>query len=586
MNHKEKNLEKIKLMPLYFMASVFPLITYGKIGRSPYADYIWGDSKGVAFDFFAYGKAVTLLVIVAFCMLILGIRRAKGIHFRPLPSYFYLLFLALWCVFLSALFSKDHALSLWPGNNGHETAFIIAAYLLLFLYTYQVIQSEEEVIRICKAFVPGLCIVLFWGIWECMGISVVEQDFWQRIFLGKYYQKFAGEMVGVHTGRVCATFENPDLTGTYLSILLPIIFMLLHRAEKKRKPGLVLLPVLLVLETIRTGYRGVFLATAVVLFGAFLIWLRRKDSGHLPKSSLFWGVITGAFLLLGLVDVFLNMGLLSGVTDGKTPLALSDIALQDNHVFLITEDRTAVITFTDDTYKIEVEENGIKKDVTDAYDIDEETLFYKGFEDVSIGIIKEDDWIDENLYITDGACKWSFCLENGAFVYRNAMGKRDVLAKAKTFLDPSYDYIGSGRIYVWSRAIPLLGKYIWRGSGACTAAAVFPQSDYMAKAKTFGRNNLIVSELDNSYLTMWIEHGLFMLLTMVIFGCIFIKDTLSVCGKEKENVKNALFLSLLLFLVNGLFISYSVSVTPIVVLIAGMLAGLRGNEAMKEQGSY
>ena len=43
------------------------------------------------------------------------------------------------------------------------------------------------------------------------------------------------------------------------------------------------------------------------------------------------------------------------------------------------------------------------------------------------------------------------------------------------------EYLGSGRLYIWSRILPMLKHDILKGSGPDTFAEVFPQNDYAGK---------------------------------------------------------------------------------------------------------
>ena len=52
------------------------------------------------------------------------------------------------------------------------------------------------------------------------------------------------------------------------------------------------------------------------------------------------------------------------------------------------------------------------------------------------------------------------------------------------------EYLGSGRLYIWSRILPMLKHDILKGSGPVTFAEVFPQNDYAGKmiyAESTGR---------------------------------------------------------------------------------------------------
>ncbi|MBR1693631.1 MAG: O-antigen ligase family protein [Lachnospiraceae bacterium] len=631
-----------ELLPLLFLGAVYPLIVYMKIYPSPFAGYVWENGIHQRLDFFGYGKSRALIGIALICLFLLLVRKRNRKPFKPVLKSFYPLIGFLFFASLSACLSENKTLSVWIGNDTYETLPVLFAYGVLLFYTYQVVEHKEQVLIVCKALVTGCTLSAILGILQFMDIYLIEQDWVQRLLLGRYYAAYAGEIYNMYPERASAALANPDIAGVYFSALLPVIILLVLSVEKKgRKYAESLLFLLTVAAMVMSGCRGVFLAVSGAILIMLPIMFRSRKAGSenvadrsgacrslRNKARLRWMLTGGALLVLilgaGLVDILGNTGVIFGIKDEKPELMLTDIRIRGQHLCLYREQDYVEIDLEADAYRIVAHQEGEpERDITYLYDAEEEELRYQGYEELLVGIYMSDAYEDEydaygdedehegdeydkygdkdeyedEKYITpayedeeqagvtevcvvDGYCFWDFRLTEQGLKYVNRAGKTDSLAVADSFFDAEWDYIASGRIYIWSRTIPLLKNALFVGSGACTFATVFPQNDYVAKAKAFGMNNLIVSKADNAYLSVWVEHGLWGLLFLLAF---FFE---SVYGSYRQMWEERVFgntgwvvLSVLIFALSGLFLCSSVLTAPIYVLLLGMLPAVRGEKA-------
>lgn len=576
-NRCKAKTKMIEMLPLYFLASIYPLIVSLKLYPSPFSGYVWERSGMLQMDFYGYGKSRVLIVTAFLCLVLLLLRWITDIPFQPMDRGFYLSAGFLICAVLSACLSDNKLLSVGVGNETYETIPVLLSYGVLLFYIVQVITHKEQIVSVCRALAVGSFFSAVLGILQALGISLMEKDWVQRILLGRYYAEYRGEIYYTYPYRASAALSNPDIAGAYFSMLLPVIVLCIACARAKwQKVCMVFVCLLTAAAMLLTRYRGIFLA----LFGALLLMLPilwkciRQNRG----MRICFGLAV-VFLVAGVWGVFGNTGLFSRIRDEKPKLTLTDIQIEGDSLYLYREQEVLEICLKEDSYRIAADQgDGQQEDITQLYDAMEEQVQYPGFEELLVSIYVGDaEYADEpsTVTIVDHGCVWNFIQTKQGLEYQNQIGRTDSLLTADAALKQEWDYIGSGRLYIWSRTIPLLKRYLLFGSGACTYATVFPQNDYVAKAKAFGFNNLVITRADNSWLSVWVEHGLPGFLFLLLFGAWFLSKTyLHMREEGSPGVSGYLMTSVWIALFNGLFQCSSVYVTPVFLLLSGMLLAM------------
>ena len=102
--------------------------------------------------------------------------------------------------------------------------------------------------------------------------------------------------------------------------------------------------------------------------------------------------------------------------------------------------------------------------------------------------------------------------------------KRDTAYRHSKVDAGGKEYLGSGRIYIWSRTLPILKKYIVAGSGPDTFAEVFPQNDYVGKAIYANNPARVIEKPHNDYLMQWVQNGFLALVAMIAFYVLLLKN--------------------------------------------------------------
>lgn len=137
------------------------------------------------------------------------------------------------------------------------------------------------------------------------------------------------------------------------------------------------------------------------------------------------------------------------------------------------------------------------------------------------------------------------------------------------------EYLGSGRIYIWSRTLPILKKYIVAGSGPDTFAEVFPQNDYVGKAIYANNPARVIEKPHNDYLMQWVQNGFLALVAMIAFYVLLLKK----CGtfyykRELSDIKTRLglgcYLGCICYMAGSLFNDSTLYTTPVFWIFAGI----------------
>ena len=107
------------------------------------------------------------------------------------------------------------------------------------------------------------------------------------------------------------------------------------------------------------------------------------------------------------------------------------------------------------------------------------------------------------------------------YYYETEWGKEDLMVDIPHVDFHGLEYLGSGRLYIWSRILPMLKNYIFVGSDPDTFAEVFPQNDYVGKMIYAESTARIMERAHNDFLVRWVQTGFLSLLALVVFYVLF-----------------------------------------------------------------
>lgn len=199
-----------------------------------------------------------------------------------------------------------------------------------------------------------------------------------------------------------------------------------------------------------------------------------------------------------------------------------------------------------------------------------------GEKKLKLSVVQTDDY--KQIVIYWKKIDWVFESKGNhqPFYYINPVGKQDIIEKAPAAFGQGREKAITGRIYLWSRTIPLLKKTLVWGSGPDTYACVFPQNDYIARANT-GEYMLrqLLTKAHSFYLQTAVQTGV-LSLAVLLYS---LTKVLAVAVKKlrAENIMSdkkywylALLLSIVGFLLMGVTNDSVVVTTPIFCVILGL----------------
>lgn len=574
MNYKRQKLKGDKivfktfnalLIPIMIVLTVVPFIIYLKKYSCGLGQYSWYTSNDEISDFYSYHRSIVLVFIsfisgiVLLFRIILYKEKVKSLNiFCGLIVYFIF-------ILFSTVFSVNKEFSLKGTYYNFENLFVLAGYIIICIYTYQVLTNKEDMKWIMRFFTLSVILSIVWGILQIIGIYPIEFEWFQKFFISNKYRDSIGKIMNIFRNTVALALYNPDFAGEYLSMLLPIFFSMIFVAQKRflRVFYSLVCVVLLVLIWF-TRYRGSFISlglTSLILLPVFL-----------KKINKSWVVFIGLLSLMAIFDVIFNIGYISKILDKKQNYTINAISVDYSGIHLEAMNENSIAICIENE-QLRIRDKN-EKDITKFYSIENNTISYDGFESVMVYFNSYGE--NKKIIITVDNVDWIFQYdEDMGYYYINDALKKDSIICSETFGNTKYGYLGSGRFYIWSRTIPMLKKYIIIGSGPNTFLTVFPQNDYIGKYHTYLRTAIIVDKAHNDYLMIWVQYGFLALVGYLLFYSIYFKKTYKFfLNDDLTNYHSILgvgfFGGTIVYMVNSFFIDSSIYVSPFFWIILGI----------------
>lgn len=276
--------------------------------------------------------------------------------------------------------------------------------------------------------------------------------------------------------------------------------------------------------------------------------------------------------------MFAVLFLADALGDGRYLSRILDQKKDDRLESIVTSQEGVTITYDGRPYLFAVENGSVKVQDAQGNEIElEETAdgdFITPFSDSCYVNVVQLDAKEELVFLLDGYTL-EFSKLAAGYYYETEWGKADELAEIPHANFHGIEYLGSGRLYIWSRILPMLKHDILKGSGPDTFAEVFPQNDYVGKmiyAESTGR---IMERAHNDFLARWVQTGLLSLLALLVFYVLFFRKTIPYYRNcEFTGVKNKLgfggFLGCVGYLVCCMFSDSTLYTTPAFYVFLGI----------------
>jgi len=570
MNKKYIN---IKIIPIIVLMGLVPLIVRMKKVSYPYFNFIWSANNEIGYDIFAYYKSMTILLIGGLLLIrLLYLYLKHRIDFRN--KYVVLLLISAFLILLSYVFSEHQYIASFGFKDRYEGTYVLLSYIIISLYILIEYQSIEEINSTLKYTMVFIVLIGLIGLGQYFKFDIFQQDWGKLIFTPK--EKVDDLVFKSQLGRVYMTLYNPNYVGTYFVLIGPLIANFFINT-KKRWGEIVyfIIYIALVFSLAGSQSRGGFLGALVGLTILSVLNLFFNKKADILKKRIKISLVVVTFLL-----IFLNHG--NNITrvntmfeDTDEKLPIQDIYTLDEKIYInydhqeyfITEENNAFIL-----YEGKLADYNAKKII-----LEEKLTIMPNWIDIK-GIHMEEGNHTFIVSIAD-TVKLPFANTDDGMKYINRKAYYAELKKVPAINVNKRESMGSGRVYIWSRSIPLLKDSLLIGNGADTYALFFPQTDYIGKFKGFGDykklSETIVDKPHNLYLQHGINIGVVSLIIYLAINFLLILDLFNLIKKGKYSEKAIPFISIIIgYGITMLFNDSAVVVSTIYWTIIGLAMAL------------
>lgn len=592
MRKNNKPLSAVQLFPIIFALGFIPLIVHMFTYSTGLADFDWfpagSDSQ---IDFFLAWKAIAIIATGVLMIIIMIYQKVRSRSIFLFENAFYLLFLYLLFVAMSALFSHYKHWVVFGMFELLEPVWVLFAYAIICYYTYNTVRTEAQINSILRFSLIGVVIALLIGVFQSFGLDFLQSKIAGMMMLNPSNWDHIKDIGFTFANYVYITLYNPDYVIFYVGIFLPILIALLINSKKlyaKLIYGVLSIFCIISLIGSKALTGWISLVLAVVISALILLSRNKKKFIISLISFVVVGILGIVFIctndsMQGLRTAFVGTSKSSEMYGIKSIQTDSDVCIDFNGVN------------THFTYDADSEQGSITIYCTDdngeyIYPVanDDGTSVYtdkNGAEYEVEAIYIENDL---GIRITIENHQWVFAKgDDETYYYFNAAGKYVKFPTIKT-IELFNDDAVSGRGHMWNKTLPVLGKHVFIGSGANTYLLEIPQEDYLVKNYIDINNNFDV-KAHNWFLQQWVENGLFAALLLFAFYFWYMISSIRIYRRIsfKENIHRigfGVFVGLLIYIISTLANDPTVNVAPIYWTVLGL--GFAINRMIREKEHF
>ncbi len=553
------------LIPLMLTIVVLPLAVRLAIYSCGFSGYEWYSSNDILTDFYCYYKSYLLDMIGIFAGIILIFRltlyREKTKDLRIFIP------LAVYCLFtvISSVLSVNTDASLKGNFESFESVIVLIVYVVLALYAYQIMESERDYRYIWYSVLVIAGIFTIIGAFQIFGHDLLNFEWAQRLIMtGDQFATYAGEIEDVFTGNnVYLTLYNPNYAGIALCMLFAVIWVMALSETQKRQRICYFAVSAIVLVLIWFTYsRASLLAVLLVIILSSLSYLKQLQKKQIWIG--FFGLIALLVILI-CVDASLDFKFLSRIAERNMREPLTSMTSDENGIHICYDDVKYDLYLENDTLLCISDSAETPLTATEGNELalpmekDASAIFY-----------------GEEIYIQIAENLLTFIKEDNNYYYETPSGNLSPMTSVESVSLHGLEYLGSARGYIWSRTLPLLGKYFFIGSGPDTFAEVFPQEDYAGKIVYSDRPDMIIEKAHNDYLTKWVQTGGISALCIIVFYILFIlqgRKLFSAANKENTmqmRLGFGAYIACLSYMFTSLFNDSTLQTAPLFWVLCGV----------------
>lgn len=586
----------LALIPAIIFAAIIILIVRSSYYVRDMEQFYWTTDSNELIDFFSRGKMFVILACAGMSLFVLLCRFVdKKMFIRKDYIYIPMIVYALFVV-ISFIFSEHKEFSLWGYNDRFEGTIVILAYLVMLFYIINTVNSEKN-IKVMLTAVGVSCTAL-----GLLGLTQGTGHDFFRTTLGKKLITPTSSWGNLDS--LNFTFQNNEIYQTvfninyvsfYLALVIPIFAMIMiytinNKSEKwiAKCVAMVALFALLVYNLVGSMSAGGMAGLAVAFVLALVLF---------NKRLLKWGKA----VLVMLLAIILIFGITHNLWMSELGKTTSDLGSDVSNVALDTGEKTYIdyMITEGNTLKFSVEGNELSitaqvdsltgefagLDITDAegtplttYALEDGNVIYhfedERFDDEVSFFLAQDDSNLLYIVMVTNEQEWRFVVTSDGVYYANEIGRLVEMEKIPAIGFKNNQSFGSGRGYIWSRTLGMIGDNIFIGDGADTYCLEYPHNDYAGKYNADWDINMIVDKPHNMYLGMFQGTGGISMVAFIAMMIMYIIQSIKVFKNNEYNTwldysAAGIFLGVVGFLVGGIFNDSSVSVMPLFYSMLG-----------------
>ena len=576
---QEESKSKLLLYPLLVVIAIIPLIVHQKAYPTRLEQYSWYSYAETAYDFFLYYKSVWLLAMAILMLVILCWKMVKEEEYRKLPIFMIPAGIYGLFIIISMIFSKDRIISLHGIMDQFEPGTILLGYLIFMYYSYLVVDTENNVQFLMRAWIVSIAILCILGLLQVLGHDFFATDFGKKLIAtGETWRNLE---FSFGENRIYLTLYNPNYVGVYATLALPVLgTLLLFTKNIKWKVIYAILMVGMVICIVGSQSKTAFGSLAVVVIFAVIFF--RK----LIKQ--YWKFLIPIIIAIGIIFFVFDASIGHEYTN-SIKSAISTITNKEENTPIITR-----VDTLDDEFIIDYMKNPLH--ISYTRDGESFVIIAKDDEGTELSTIRDESGIaiqderfqgihlnpvySEDMYMlrfsADSGITWYFSNETGkdkeGYYFYTPYGKWDKVNNPEVF--DMKESLFSGRGYIWSRTIPLLKNYMIKGSGPDTFTLVFPQDDYIGLENN-GFKGSIVSKPHNLFLQIGVQTGVISLIAFLSLFFIYFIQSVRVYIKNKFESYSAqigvgIFLATIGYMIGGITNDSTITVSPIFWILLGI----------------
>lgn len=570
-------LKRIDVILLAVLAAILPNIVFMKIVDQPKDSifYLAFPKGEKILDFFSYYKAIFLIIMTVIILIAFILKSYKSFKAEIFTG---LMLIYSFFLIISTILSKYPVLSLRGNGERFEGLVVLLCYIVIFIITIASVKTKDDFNTILAGIIFGSIVVGLIGIFQYYDMDLWRSDLGKKIILGSNYDKFA-PILTFSFGKysIYSTLYNTNFVGSYMIMMVFIGAGLFTYFDRWIYKILSLIYFsLMYFNLLGSNSRaGVLAGIAIIIY--FAIFFRKIIIKNYKNIVI---LVFFAIIISYTMQVTSDGKLKASMTKEKESYnTLREITETKNGLQIITKDKNLLLRISNNRLDFYANGNKLLTSTQKAQFNNSDTYVdlisfnnndYKDFKFVldKRGIIFYYNDLNPLRIGYNGQTYFGYGFGNNQFPYL-------AINREKNF--DGYEKRGSGRIYIWSRTIPLLREAVLYGYGIDTFSIIFPQHDIVGKHIGFGRQ-MVVDKPHNMYLQIAMNSGM---LSMFLFisACLYF---MFLGYKYFRNIKDKevsiflfTYLGVLGYLAAGMFNDSLVSVAPIFWILWGLtIAGM------------